>query len=317
MKDNDEAVFWAIRRDSGSLSVDDETRLLCWLDADPRRQGSLLRAEAMLSYLDRARALNHPPSVPDEGSRWLDGLNRRQVVVGTFLSVSLALGAGTLSLWSGREKLYATALGEIRNVPLSDGSLATINTSSRIAVDMAAGQRLIKLEEGEAWFRVAHNANRPFIVQVGSIRVKALGTAFSVRRRNGLADVLVTEGVVQAWNDRGEGNVTLLKAGFRASLSQTSSAVNVAEAGPAIERALAWRNGEIALGGETLGEAVAEFNRYNERKLIVSDQGLARTPLVGYFEAKQPQDFAIAVASIVHAQIDETRDAIIITRKKA
>lgn len=314
MKDNDEAIYWAILRDSGALSPEDEVLFHDWLEADPRRRGSLLRAEATLSYLDRARALNHPEIEPDEDPVMLAGFNRRYVLAGSLLSVSLALGAGALSLGRRHQDRYATALGEIRRVPLSDGSLATINTSSQVAVEMEPDRRLITLEEGEAWFQVAHDAKRPFIVQVGQVRVRALGTAFSVRQRNGRADVLVTEGVVQAWNDREEGKGTKLGAGFRASLSQTSPAIEVMEASAEIERALAWRNGEISLSGETLGEAVSEFNRYNARKLIVTDASLARAPLVGYFRASEPKNFALAVASIVQARIVETDDAIFIEK---
>src|SRR3546814_10056817 len=56
---------------------------------------------------------------------------------------------------------------------------------------------LITLEEGEAWFQVAHDAHRPFVVDVGSVRIRAVGTAFSVRRNPEGVDVMVTEGVVE------------------------------------------------------------------------------------------------------------------------
>src|SRR3546814_5104405 len=67
-------------------------------------------------------------------------------------------------------------------LPISDGSIATVNTASRIAVALEPERRHITLEEGEAWFQVAHDAHRPFVVDVGSVRIRAVGTAFSVRR---------------------------------------------------------------------------------------------------------------------------------------
>src|SRR3546814_2061558 len=96
---------------------------------------------------------------------------------------------------------YATSVGEIRRVPLADGSIAAINTASAIDVKLDDAARHVRVVEGEAWFQVARDKQRPFVVAAGRARVRAVGTAFSVRRRAGGADVLVTEGEVEVWAD--------------------------------------------------------------------------------------------------------------------
>src|SRR3546814_6499165 len=75
-----------------------------------------------------------------------------------------------------------TAIGEIRRVPLSDGSLAAVNTQTTLDVTMKPELRQVALKDGEAWFQVAKDRSRPFVVEVGDVRVRAVGTAFAVKR---------------------------------------------------------------------------------------------------------------------------------------
>ena len=74
-------------------------------------------------------------------------------------------------------------------MPLPDGSFASLNTASRVSVRFTPERRAVRLEEGEAWYQVAHDRARPFVVEAGPVRVQAVGTAFSVRRREGGVDV--------------------------------------------------------------------------------------------------------------------------------
>src|SRR5258708_2070091 len=188
----DQAAEWATRIDARSIDPDTDDGLRRWLDGDPRRRGALLRAEAALSLIDRGRALAGVVPKPEPRPIWI----RRKLM---FAGAALAAGiVGVAILLMGPHR-YGTGLGEIRQVPLSDGSVVAINTQSTVEVAMHANVREVTLTRGEAWFRVAHDTKRPFIVSAGGIRVRAVGTAFSVRRRDEGADVAVSEGVVETW----------------------------------------------------------------------------------------------------------------------
>lgn len=298
--DEDGAARWAIRRDGGPLSPDDQAALDAWLAADERRAGALLRAEAALAYLDRGRALSPSDADAVRPSR----LTRRGFLIGGGLTgTAVAAGmAGVLLLLSPREE-FATAVGEVRRLPLADGSMATVNTASRIAVAMEADARRITLEDGEAWFQVAHDAARPFVVDAGEVHVRAIGTAFSVRRHADGVDVLVTEGVVETWRDGREQDAVRVARGRRSFVAANASAIVAVPAAAEIERALAWRSGGLALNGEPLSYAVAELNRYNRRQLVIDDPVLGRTPIVGYFRVDEPDDFARSAAALIGAQV--------------
>jgi transmembrane sensor len=127
------------------------------------------------------------------------------------------------------------------------------------------------------------------------VRVRAVGTAFSVRRRDNGADVIVTEGTVEAWVTGAEGDLVRLTAGQRAFVADHAVIVKKTETSAEADRALAWRSGQIDLAGESLGDAIAEFNRYNERKIVLTDQRLSSEPLFGVFQTDDPEGFAQAV----------------------
>ena len=289
-----EADRWVARMDCGDWSEEDETQLQAWFAADPRRRGALLQSQASWLTLDKniVQAAEMPART----------LNRRVILAATGTALAASLTAGVLWLSSG--STYRTGIGEIRRVPLSDGSIATINTASVLSVNLHKRSRDIDLTAGEAWFQVAKNPDRPFVVQTGEIRVRAVGTAFSVRRVEGGAQILVTEGTVETWAVKADGHLARLAAGSRAFVGDNSK-IRVDHADhEAVERALAWRSGSIDLSGESLADAVAEFNRYNDRQIVLTDSHLGGELFDGIFRTNDPQGFAVAVGASLHVPVD-------------
>jgi ferric-dicitrate binding protein FerR (iron transport regulator) len=144
-----------------------------------RRPASARRLRARRGRLEldgRARAFGAEPAAPAQRFN----VGRRGLIagLGAAAAACVAVVVGP-RLFSAR---YGTALGEIRRVPLSDGSMAAINTDTALDVAMSPRLRHVKLDKGEAWFEVAKDARRPFVVESGPVRVRAVGTAFSVRR---------------------------------------------------------------------------------------------------------------------------------------
>lgn len=304
----DQAAEWAIRIDGGAIDPETDENLRRWLEDDPRRRGALLRAEAALSFTDRARALAGVVPRPSAPSVWV---RPRSV----FAMATLAAGLVCVALWFTLPHRYDTGLGEVREVPLSDGSMIAINTQSSVEVAMHPDVRAVELTRGEAWFRVAHDSRRPFVVSAGRVRVRAVGTAFSVRRHDDGADVIVTEGVVETWTTGAEDHRLRIAAGSKAYVARYEPSKVVAAAPADVMRSLAWRDGQIALEGETLDEAAAQFNRYNARKIVIADPDLAKETLVGQFRVTEPMTFAMAVATTLGATVVEDGDTIRLSRR--
>ena len=221
---------------------------------------------------------------------------------------------------------YMTGTGEQHTIPLADGSKIILNTRSRLRVRFTQHGRDIELLEGEALFSVAKDTNRPFRVHVRHTIVEALGTQFSIYLGNSGTKIAVTQGRVRVfenlnptpvivdpnglvWTDTAtfpfyqplEGPV--VSAGQEASVDTPDRfadfEVQTRRVGlEELERRLAWVNGSLFFSGETLGEAVEEFNRYNYRKLKVTDPTISQIRLGGKFETTNLDSFVQALKQV-------------------
>jgi transmembrane sensor len=293
---DDDAARWAAQMDAGIWTDAEEAALQVWLRSNTKHAGALLRAQAAWMTLDP------PEETTNDGDLNLKPwLTRRRVLTGG--SAAIAASLASMFLLNGTTS-YTTTTGEIRRVPLADGSTAAINTASVVHIELGTSSRNVKIDKGEAWFQVAKDRSRPFIVSAGRVRVQAVGTAFSVRRRDNGADILVTEGVVEAWADGAEGHRIKLAAGNSAFIADNAAIERLHAAASSVDRALAWRSGKIDLAGEQLGDAVADFNRYNRRQLVVVDGALATEQIDGVFRTDDPEGFAQAIKVTLDARVD-------------
>jgi transmembrane sensor len=92
---------------------------------------------------------------------------------------------------------YSTPVGVFASLPLQDGSKITLDTRTQVRVDLSNTERRVDLDRGEAYFEVAKDPRRSFVVRAGRERIIALGTQFSVRRNGDDVRVVVTEGSVR------------------------------------------------------------------------------------------------------------------------
>lgn len=305
-----EAARWVWRLDRDGVTPELEAQLQAWLEGDARRRGALLKAEAVWTLLDRARETAPRPVV-----RRARSASRRAWLAGAGAALAAAtVGAGVLIL---REERFHTGVGEVRRVPLEDGSAVAINTASEVEVAFHRSQRTVRLRQGEAWFEVARDVQRPFVVEAGAVRVRAVGTAFSVRRRSDGAEVLVTEGVVEVWTEGAGRTPARLRAGQGAFVDEKATVRPAVAAPAAVDRRLEWRYGKIDLAGETLREAVADFNRYNDRKLVIADPAIADERLYGVFNTGGPDAFATAVGASLGVEVEVRDNEIILGRRRA
>lgn len=308
------AAAWALRH---PIDMAGRCELDAWLAQDRQHAGALLRAQAGLSVIDRSLTPKAVETVisPSIVPSYRAAPNRRRLLAGIGSAVAATI-AGVLGWPIVMGEHVATELGEIRRLPLADGSVATIDTGSELRVLLASDSRRIALNQGQAWFQVAKDRTRPFIVDAGIAEVRAVGTAFSVRRTARGVQVAVTEGAVAAWPKGANGAMTILEEGQFATFVPGSDAPTTGSAPAAIERSLAWRSGEIALENETLDTAVVQFNRYNRQQLVIDDAGLGHERLVGLFRVDKPAAFAEALAASIDVAVTTTPAEIRLRRKK-
>ena len=186
---------------------------------------------------------------------------------------------------------HATAVGDIRQLGLADGSVATLASDSRIAVRLSRRERHVALARGEAYFEAAKDPARPFVVEAGVRRVVAVGTRFAVRRDEGGLRVVVTEGLVLLEaRDPGGSPDTLLPAGSIAIVERDSVLVRALPLDEAA-RLVDWRSGLLVFRDTSLAEAASEFNRYNSRKILIGDPAVGELRIGGTFRWANAEGF--------------------------
>ncbi len=169
-----------------------------------------------------------------------------------------------------------TAKGDIRRAPLADGSAVTLNTDTTIRASFDGRMRRVDLLRGEALFDVAKDPARPFVVVAGDVRVRAVGTSFTVRTHaDGEVGVIVREGVVEVWRGRRASPCGLAAEHAVQVASDGRADARHRSASAAVDRAMAWRQGQIDLDGLTLGQAATEFARYSDRRVVIDDPAVA------------------------------------------
>ena len=294
------AAEWAARLATGSLPADRADEMRAWLAAHPRHRGALVRAQAALVALAGPDMGLTRPEVPER-----TGIGRRAMLAG---GATVAL-AGALFALRPTPSL-ATGIGEIRQTPLADGSSVVLDTATTLQPDFSGTVRNIRLDRGRALFRVAHDPGRPFVVEAAGIRVRAVGTVFSVAQA-AATDVLVAEGVVEV---TGALHPTLLRAGPLGRFRPGAPAVTERLGAQDLAHALDWREGRLELYGQSLASAVATINRYNRRPIVVLDPVLAREPLHGAFRNDDPEGFARVAALSLDARARVEPHRIVIER---
>ncbi len=299
--------MWAARLDARVLTAAETADLDAWLAGDSRRLGAWAMARAALARVELAQPAQDDAPHEDAPVATRPSADRRTLlrVAGLALAAS-AVGAVGLGLL-GQGQHYATGKGEMLRIALDDGSIVNLNTASGIDVHFTAEQRTIYLRGGEALFDVAKDAARPFVVVAGDARVRAVGTAFTVRHEaRRPIDVIVSEGVVEVSEPRAA--PVRVAQGMRAMVDpRAATPIETAAIAPeTIEQELYWREGKIAFRDTTLASAAAQFARYNDERIVIADPALAQETITGLFVANDPRGFAEAVAQSlgVVARID-------------
>lgn len=320
-----QAAQWVVRRDRG-LTAEEAQALAAWRAADTRHEGALVRALAMNIRLDRVQALGDQydpaifaaaaPPQPRRARAIPAAATRRAMLWGGGAAVAAGLaGAGAVLLPARFGKRYMAPRGEVKLIALADGSRMTLNSASAIEVRYSRDARDLKLISGEALFDVAKNRARPFVVDAGDVKVRAVGTSFSVRRLVGKpTEVVVREGVVEITRVAPHQTLTrdptpiLVAANERAIAALDGGVTAEPLSPPEVQARLAWKDGMIAFKHTTLVEAAQEFARYSDTAVVIDDPVLAGERITGLYAAADPVGFAeaAAVGLDLKVRIDES-----------
>jgi transmembrane sensor len=321
----DIAAGWFARQRSGEMTPDDRAALRAWLEEDPTHR---------IAYLSVRRAwggaalLRADPQVLEIRQSWSEHRTRRGLGrIAAGLAAAVVLSSAGLVSWrvvTGPHPLtdaaYRTAVGRQSTIKLPDGSEVTLNTDSVLRTRADKDRRLVYLERGQAFFKVAHDPSHPFVVAAAGRTVTAIGTAFDVRVDNGAFAVTLVEGKVRVEAPvspkvSGQGpqrvvnfQATEMTAGSRL-VATAQEPWRVMPANVVVDTS--WTRDILIFDNQPLSAVAAELNRYSDKKIVVADSSIKSTPISGTFRPGDIDSFVRTIQAYRLARAGEdTAEAV-------
>jgi len=319
------AASWLVRVDSGELTEAESTELKTWLQSSEfhrryfrelTRNWEIFEALAPMAELYPLPPLKKEAVAPAGAatSSWIDKFRSTPAFAAYALTIMLVV-IFIRQPQPVESYAYQTAPGQHSTYTLSDGSVVSLNTNTKLQITFTRDTREIKLVYGEGNFAVAKNKSRPFLVKAGDGAVVAVGTAFDVRYAGTDVDVIVSEGTVKVFSeapspDKLELTATNLNAKTEALVSAGNSiSYNkvVTQVAPLDQRSLlnklAWLKGNLIFDGETLEQVIAEVSRYTDKKIIIKDEQLKQLKVGGHFSTNNLDELLYALGKSFHINI--------------
>jgi transmembrane sensor len=333
----EQASEWLLRMENPARTEEDVNEWLRWCDEDPENLVTFESFQRDWRDLDALKV-----DAPEASARNPSGVNKKALLeqethrlatlraqrwkrtgpVAVAASVVLLALAVILfrherELSIPRQQVAATETNRAATLP--DGSRVILSTQTSINVDFNGSKRNLELSAGEAYFKVKHDRQHPFIVHAGDISVTAVGTAFDVRRETDGVTVTVEEGTVEiagnVFAKKGLPATWRAEAGYRLTYSSQGRTAMIANVDTS--SALKWRSGELAYVWEPLGAVVEDLNRYADHKVIIKDPAVAELRFTGtVFTASLPEWVkAVEQAYPVRADNSANGDIVLVERR--
>lgn len=329
---------WLLRLQDDDLEQEEFAAWLQWYEADPLNRAAFEEVQSAFESANGLRASDrsewardliyggtaNPASMAAPPVRF-----RARWIALAASVVTIAAGVAAWQAWLDDDPPQAltttlqTPRATHRLEKLPDGSTVQLGARSSISLSYSRETRYLVLESGEAFFTVARDAARPFVVQAGSVAVHAIGTEFNVRRDGESTIVTVREGKVEimkrAVNAGGSGGVqqalvnpVRLGPGEQAAARDPESGLAIRTVSP---RAIAaWQDGRLEFADEPLRQVVATVNRYSPREIVVTDQSLANLRITGTVAENRIDEWMRALPAIFPLRVVEvSRETVLLS----
>ncbi len=286
------AAEWIVKHEYG-LTAEQQDEFLDWLTEDPKNRQAYITQSWAWGEIDRLAGLQKTDHAPVNSNLFdeieIKPFYRKHAIT---MSIGIVAMAASLLLFIGlfifentkqtpqTKESTSVVFNRIEKQQFDDGSSAILNRGAVVSVEYTAEIRLVQLLKGEASFNIEEDINRPFIVEVKGVHVRAVGTQFNVKLSDESVDVIVTEGVVavsmQNTDNAGVGE-SILEAHHRANIEIQGESMDVS-VGVIEEVELAeelqWHPVLLEFDNASLIEIIAELNTRNEIEIIIADPSL-------------------------------------------
>jgi transmembrane sensor len=334
ISEREDAAAWHDRLHREKVTEETRRAFADWLAESPRHMTLYESIDRVWTSLQTSAAdpqilaLRHETALRLTRRASVTARPLRWVAAAAIVTIGIALTAVTVRPGSEHPGLtslldvfhlrdtdhYETVTGERLAFALRDGSQVTLDTQSELKVEFTATERIVRLRRGQAFFEVAKDPRKPFVVEVRGRRFVAVGTAFDVRVDGDQVKVTMVEGTVRVEPSHASPPVRATITAGEQLIADTQREDRVRPADS--ERSTSWRRGQLVFDNTRLADAVAELNRYSDSKIQLADADLAELRLSGAFATGRPTVFVEAVTAYFPIQITRSDDKAVVLSKR-
>jgi transmembrane sensor len=250
--------------------------------------------------------------------RWEHETSRTRVARNVALKCIGALAAVCVSayfLHTHAANLIQTKIGESRTVALEDGSRIVVDASSRVRIRFTATARDVELLQGQAYFEVAKDRDRPFRVRTSFAEVLAVGTSFDVAAHSTRTTVTLIEGRVNVRpvaDTAAAASTEVLTPGQQLDVASDGQFLN--RKSVTSSNVTAWQRGTIVLDDMPLQDALAELNRYSKTQIVIADPRLQSRRVSGVFRIGDVETEALTLQRYFRLrELSRSEESIVLT----
>ncbi|MGZ4992982.1 MAG: FecR family protein [Methylobacter sp.] len=311
----DEAIEWLIRLSAENCTAADRREFDSWLQQSAAHQAAYSEIDRRMNWLEHVAQTD--TAIRSEALRYRPDKQKtvvqRWTMFATAASILMILGAATFSSdgWYGSNTRYSVARGGRETVTLADGSNLEMNTDTEVNVRINRWQRSVEVVKGEVYFRVTHNAERPFVVTAGAGRTIDTGTEFDVYRQAQQVFVAVQEGSVRVEAKQNRD----LVASQTLAYDQNGDFIAL-PAKFSIDNITAWRRGKLIFDNRRLYDVLAEIGRYHNVQLHLDDPKLADNKVSGAFFIERLESNLATIANSLNLTVRHSRNGEIVLARR-
>lgn len=312
------------------LSTQQRAELVDWLRESPLHVAEMLRVSRVHAALQAYRGWErHAPDdkapaaevvalrtgAPVGSQVVARGPGRRRALWASAAALAMVIAGSAWLMRTWGQQTFRTLPGERRELTLADGSIVNLAPATGLRIRFNGDERTLWLLRGEAFFQVHKDTQRPFVVVINNMRVRAVGTAFSVRREQQGAVVTVLEGRVSVTNAPPHAATStnplttiLVGANEQLRMPKPGASSPVRQVNATVE--VAWAVGELVFDDQPVEDVVRRFNAYNRMQIVIDDPQLGARRISGVFRASDPESFVSflkSVAGDAAVRVDDQR----------
>ena len=312
-KSTDEAIAWVLKLRSETCLSEDRQNFEDWLSQNTVHKELYARLDANWQALDRFKgldfsvrsdALRYRPPVRNPVKQWAG------LAMAASLLFALGLTAFAPNGWYGIDMRYTTARGSHKTVNLADGSQLELNSDTEVKIHLSHWRRSVELVRGEAFFNVAHESGRLFVVTAANGRIVDIGTKFEVYLQAEQVLVAVQEGSVRV--DAGESRELTANQ----TLAYNHNGDFVTLAADNVENLTAWRRGQLIFDNRRLDEVLAELSRYHNTQVRLASPGLGKLKVSGSFRIDRLASALDTIASTLPVIIQHPSADVVVLKSR-